>query len=263
MPMSGRILAALSLIALLALAGCGGNGSGSYGGTTTTETTTTTAPETATPETTSLRVYVLLDGKVQPVARGVPKTQAVARAALEQLLAGATTANRELGMTTGFHQGVRVISIDVAHGVASVALDGTYTRAGLAQLVYTLTQFASVTATEIDGKRYTRADFEDETPIILVESPLPDEAVANPFRVTGTANTFEATFQYEVIDPDGNVVANDFVTATSGTGQRGTFDFVTKPFDSPPGTGALVVFEYSAKDGSRIHEVRIPVQLTG
>jgi hypothetical protein len=263
MPMTGRILAALSLIALLALAGCGGGGGG-YTTTSSTETTATTqTTETTPPETTSLRVYVLLDGKVQPVSREVPKTQAVARAALKQLLAGPTTANRELGMTTGFHQGVRVLSVDIANSVASVALDGSYERAGVAQLVYTLTQFPTVKAVEIGGKRYTRADFEDFTPIILVESPLPFETVTNPFRVTGTANTFEATFQYEVVDPNGNVVAKNFVTATSGSGQRGTFDFVTKKFNSPAGTGALVVFEISAKDGSRVHEVRIPVQLPG
>jgi hypothetical protein len=261
--MSGRILAALFLIALLALAGCGGGGNG-HGTTASTETTATTeTTETTAPETTSLRVYFLLDGKVQPVVRDVPKTQAVARAALEQLLAGPTASERELGLTTGLDKGLRILSLDVDRGLASVSLDGSYDRTGLAQLAYTLTQFPTVTAIPSGKKRYTRADFEDETPIILVESPLPYETVTDPFRVTGTANTFEATFQYEVVDPDGNVVAKDFEMATSGSGQRGTFDFMTKSFESPAGTGALVVFEYSAKDGSRIHEVRIPIQLPG
>ena len=76
MPMTGRILSALSLIALaLGLAACGGDG----GSTTATETTTTFDTDTTvtttetTPETTKLRVYFLLDGKVQPVAREVPR----------------------------------------------------------------------------------------------------------------------------------------------------------------------------------------------
>ena len=56
---------------------------------------------------------------------------------------------------------------------------------------------------EIAGKSYTRADFEEQTPIILVESPLPFEEVTSPLRVTGTANTFEATFQYELLDARG------------------------------------------------------------
>ena len=56
-------------------------------------------------------------------------------------------------------------------------------------------------------------------------------------------------------------VDKNFVTATSGTGTRGTFDFTTKPYTGKAGEGALVVFELSAKDGSRTKEVRIPVQL--
>jgi hypothetical protein len=261
--MSGRILAALSLIALLALAGCGGGGGASYGTTSSTEPTATTqTTETTPPETTSLRVYFLLNGKVQPVSRNVPKTRLVLAASIAELLAGPTTTERELGMTTEATK-CYVESASALGSTWTLFIPGKCGGAGLAQVVYTATQFPTVKAVQIGGKRYTRSDFEENTPIILVESPLPYEKVANPFRVTGTANTFEATFQYEVVDPDGNVVANDFVTATSGSGQRGTFDFVTKPFDSPPGTGALVVFEYSAKDGSRIHEMRIPVQLPG
>jgi hypothetical protein len=49
------------------------------------------------------------------------------------------------------------------------------------------------------------------------------------------------------------------VTATSGTGTRGTFDFTTEPYTVPfDGVGALIVFEHSAKDGSRINLVEIP-----
>ena len=63
----------------------------------------------------------------------------------------------------------------------------------LAQIVYTLTQFPTVESVEIDGESYTRADFEEQTPSVLVESPLPFEEVTSPLRATGTANTFEAT----------------------------------------------------------------------
>ena len=77
-----------------------------------------------------------------------------------------------------------------------------------------------------------------------------------PMTVTGTANTFEATFQYELIDAAGSIVDADFVTATSGTGTRGTFEFTTKDVDD---VFALVVFERSAEDGSRMREVEIPL----
>src|SRR5439155_11042056 len=102
---------------------------------------------------------------------------------------------------------------------------------------------------------------EDLTPLILVESPLPNETVTSPLHASGTANTFEATFEYDLVDADGKVIAHHFVTATSGSGTRGTFDF-TAPFQvEQPGPGKLVVYERSAANGARVHSSEIPVQL--
>jgi hypothetical protein len=86
--------------------------------------------------------------------------------------------------------------------------------------------------------------------------------VSSPLRVFGTANTFEATFEYELLDADGKVLSKHFVTATSGSGTRGTYDFTIR-YDTPGGPGKLVVYELSAADGSRIHQVEIPLTLTG
>ena len=71
-----------------------------------------------------------------------------------------------------------------------------------------------------------------------------------PLRVTGTANTFEATFEYELRDSAGKVVDSNFVTATSGTGTRGTFDFTTKAVDD---VASLVVFE-RLREGRLAHQ---------
>jgi len=246
------VLRLLPIAVVLTLVGCGGGGGGD-----STVTVTTTAPSTTTAptETTALRVYFLKDGKVQPVVRQVPKTQAVAGAALTGLGEGPTEKEKnDLGLTSDVKTaGTVTVSNDIAR-VAGAS-------GGSAQVVYTLTQFPTVEAVEIDGKRYTRADFENETPIILVESPLPGAHVTSPLRVTGTANTFEATFNYDLVDSAGKVIATHFVTATSGSGQRGTYDF-TVPFKvERPGLGKLVVYELSAKDGSRIHQSEIPVYL--
>ena len=146
--------------------------------------------------------------------------------------------------------------------MASVDVSAELSQEALAQVVYTVSQFPTVKSVEIQGKSYTRADFEDQTPPILVESPLPFEQVTSPLRVTGTANTFEATFNYELTDTDGRIVDENFVTATSGTGTRGTFDFTTDAYSVPfDGIGALIVFERSAEDGSRINVVEIPLRM--
>ncbi len=244
---------------MLCLAACGG-GSGGSETVTVTETTPTTTPTTTGPaETTSFRVYFLRNGKVQPVERQVPKTKAVAGASLQALNKGLTDTEIQLGMSSAINVGSLGVT-RIEHGNA--VFDGPSQPTGArAQIVYTLTQFPTVKTVEIAGTRYTRADFEDETPAILVESPLPFQTVKSPVRATGTANTFEATFQYELTDPDGKILARNFVTATSGSGTRGTFD-LTQPFSiDRSGVGELIVYELSAKDGSRINLVEVPIQL--
>ena len=245
----------LAVAAALLLAGCGGKDEA-----TSTDTSTVTTPAA----TSRVKAYFLRGGKVWPVLREVTRTQAVATAALGELGRGPTDEETaDLGLSSAFAtEGTRLDSISIIDGVARYRSSKDLSREALAQVVYTLTQFPTVEAVEIDGERYTRADFEDQTPAVLVESPLPFEEVRSPLRVTGTANTFEATFNYELTDTDGKIVDEGVVTATSGTGERGTFDFTTKPFTVPfDGVGSLIVFELSAKDGSRIHLVEIPLRI--
>ncbi len=145
----------------------------------------------------------------------------------------------------------------------------------VAQVVYTLTQFPTVArvAFRLDGEPVDaiggegvvvsppvdRSDFEAQTPAILVESVGPGDEVSSPLRVTGTANTFEATLNLRLVGGGGEVLYDDFATATSGTGTRGTFD-VTIEFDAE-GPATLVAYEHSAEDGSEINVVAIPVVL--
>ena len=60
--------------------------------------------------------------------------------------------------------------------------------------------------------------------------------------------------------PAGHEVARRFVMATSGNGQRGTYDAKLR-VDAPAGEITLVVFEPSAADGSPLHRVEIPLRL--
>jgi hypothetical protein len=223
-----RLLPFLALA--LAAAGCGG-------GTTTVSVTTTrivtrTVTTTVTPQT--VRLYFFRNGKLGPVSR--PLTSTTRDALLAALNDGPTEEEKRLGF-------------EAAEGDDQIA-----------EIVYTLSQFDPSKPVVVGGKSYTRADFEDVTPAILVETPLPFDEVSAPLRVAGTANTFEATFEYDLLDPAGKVLAHDFVTATSGSGTRGTFD-VEVPFEAPNGVGKLVVYERSAADGSRIHEIEIPLSL--
>jgi germination protein M len=250
------------LVSAVALAGCGG-GDGAEPGAT--DTTTDGQPA----EVTDFSVYFLLDGKVWPVRRETEPTPAVASAALDALIEGPTEEEAEqLSFETAVPEGTEVVSIAVQDGVAQAAFSTQLPNEAIAQVVFTLTQFPTVESVElVEGgvaiPGFDRGDYEDVTPAILVESPRFFEEVGNPVRATGTANTFEATFQYELTDTDGRIVDEGFVTATSGSGERGTFDFTTSEYEVPfDGVGALFVFELSAKDGSRVNLVEIPILMS-
>ena len=210
------------------------------------------------------RVYLLRDGKVWPLPRDVQEGADAARALAAELLRGPSEDERELGFLTALPDDLDLSGIAIVGDVAHVDLDRALSPEGLAQLVYTLTGLPGVRTVDLEGGAtlvtgFGRDDFEEHTPAVLVETPLSGEEVASPLRVTGTANTFEANFQYELADADGRVLAENFVTATSGTGTRGTFEF-TAPFELD-GDGTLTVFESSAKDGSRINVAKIPLRM--
>ena len=244
--------AALSLLAVAALlaAGCGGGNTSSPVATTPSAKTSTRNTATA-PSTIPLELFYLADdGKLVAERSDVPATQAVASAALHAL-AGAAP-----GTTTEVPDG---LSVAIANGDAKV-IGASLSKAALAQIVYTLTEFPTVQS--VNGQ--SRQDIEDFrlVPAILVEHPLPEARVSSPLQVTGTADAFEATFEYELKDSAGVVLAKGFTTASSGNGTRGTFE-LSIPFTvGQAQDGMLVVYESSAADGSRIHIREVPLRLT-
>jgi len=256
-----RRLLPLVLLAALA-AGCGKSSSSTQQSSPSVSTATTTTRAVPPVASTVVRVYLLRDGKVAPVGREVPETRAVAFAALEELFAGPAAGDRADGLTSALPRNASPGAVTLVNGIAVIDLP-QLSRAALAQVVYTLTQFASVrgvrTARSIgDTKPLTRADFEDVTPQILVETPLPHETVASPLHVRGTANTFEATFDVRLYDAAGRKLLQKVVTATSGSGTRGTYD-VTLTFPDTVEPRWLEAYEPSAENGQPLHVVRIPL----
>jgi spore germination protein GerM len=264
--------------------------SGGTDGTGTTSTSTTARPGQTTTtgagsDTIAVKVYFTRDEKIATAGRVIPRTQSVGAAAMRSLLEGPAEAESAAGMVTAIPEGTTFLGLDIQNGVATVDLSREYASGGgslsmmmrLAQVVFTLTQFPTVQGVNfmLDGEPIdvlggegiildhpmTRADFEDLSPAILVESPILGATVSSPVRITGTANTFEATFMINIVDNDGLIIADEFATATSGTGTRGTFDVTVQYPSGHAGNGALIVFESSAKDGSPINVVEIPIVL--
>jgi len=237
---------AFPFLAVALLAGCGGN---SNVAVSTTSPTTTDIPGVTNTRAQQRKLMLYLldpsDHKLVAVTRSVEPTEAVGAAALRAL---AQDPDSDVPSN---------LSLKIVDGDAQVT-GSLLSPAALAQVVYTLTQFPTVKTA--NGK--TRADVEGFVPSILVEHPTAGETVTSPLRVTGNANTYEATFEYDLKDATGKVLSHHFEMATSGSGQRGTFDFTIPFIVAAAQDGTLVVFESSAEDGSRIHIREIPLHLS-
>ncbi len=256
-----------------------------------TEVVTPTGGSSSTPvgspstDTTTFNLYFLRQDKLGVAHRTVPKTQQVGAAALQDLLKGPNADEQSAGLSSDIPAATQYLGLTIANKVATVNLSSEFASGGdnvsqtarLAQVVFTLTQFSTVdqVSFQVDGKAVTsfgsagialdhpvaRSDYENVTPAILVESPAVGDTVTSQVRLTGSANTFEAAFTVDVLDANGNLLQEQHATATSGTGTRGTFD-VSVPFNvAQQQSGKIVVFELSAKDGSKTNVVEIPVTL--
>lgn len=86
--------------------------------------------------------------------------------------------------------------------------------------------------------------------VLFVTAPSVGAEVATGFPVAGCTNAFEATFQWELVDRDGAVLAGGNGTATCGSGCLGTFEFTVDYTIERPMVGTLRVFTLSAEDDS-------------
>jgi germination protein M len=255
--------------------------------TTAPSAVTTTKPTTSTTgATVTVSVYFISGEQIVAEHRVIPKTESVGKAALQALLKGPSSDETANGVSSAIPSGTAYLGLDIAQGVATVDLSKEYASGGgstsmamrLAQVVYTLTQFPTVTGVtfRLDGQTVTvfggegiildhpvgRADYEELTPAILVESPTAGDSARGSLRVWGTANVFEGVLAVKLVDAAGDILSGpSVVNATSGTGTRGTFD-VTIPFSVVSSQiGKLVVYSHSPKDGSPILAHEIPVML--
>ena len=292
----GRLLVGATLIALI-LTSCA---SGVDRTTTTVapETTATTAAPTTTATTTEptgMVVYFLLEELedqspgpfLVPVYREAEDGTDPAMTVVEALLAGPTSEETAgtPAISTAIPDGTEVLGVDISDGLATVDLSGEYDDGGgsfgmfarLAQVVYTLTRLPEVdeVAFEVDGEMVTvfssegielggpqqRDDYFDLLPPIFVDYPAWGEPVTSPIRVSGLSNVFEAVSQVMLTDDDGEPLFEDSVIAACGTGCWGAWE-IEIPYEvDRQQFGALIVWEFSAQDGSRIHIREYPVQL--
>jgi immunoglobulin-like protein involved in spore germination/sporulation and spore germination protein len=243
----------------------------------------TTAPAQGPAREIGLQAWFSRNGKLFVTTRTVPATAGIGQAALDGMLTGPSAAEYAAGLRSRIPAGTTVRGVRISAGIATVDLSSSFESAAspsamplrIAQVVYTLTQFPTVTGVRfaINGQGVTviggvpvqspqtRAMYSGYLPAITVRSPVIGARAASPVTVSGTADVFEATVSVRILDSAGHEIARTFTTASCGTGCRGDYS-VTVSYSVPrtqPGT--IEVFESSARDGQPINVQLIPVTL--
>jgi hypothetical protein len=242
-----------------------------------------------------MAVYFLLDELeadaggpfLVPVFREAREGSDMAQAAMEALVEGPDDGEMEgiPSISSAIPEGTSIQGVTVDEGLAKVDLSDEFDDGGgsfsmfarLAQVVFTLTRIEQVDQVEflIEGEPVTvfsaegieldgpqeRSDYYDLLPPIFVDAPAWGEPVESPVSVSGLSNVFEAVSQVMLTDDDGATLFEDSVMATCGTGCWGEWQ-IDVPYEVDRDQfGALIVWEYSAEDGSRINIREYPVQL--
>lgn len=199
-------------------------------------------------------------------------------ATLEALVTGTWQGRNDA--SSEIPEGTRLLGIERNGSTLSVDLSSEFESGGgsasmtarLAQVVYTATSFAEVddvlflidgTPVEVfsaegivlDGPQ-SRDDYQDWLPLVMIETPATGAEIpaSTSFEVSGLSNTFEASMSYIVTDlATGEVVVEDFTTATCGSGCWGEFSFMVPVTASDVTNYRIEAFEYSAKDGSKVN----------
>ena len=120
-----------------------------------------------------------------------------------------------------------------------------------------------------DPDSYLWVDEKESSEIVLqnvafrIYEPTPNTEVKDQIVVRGLARVYEGTILYEF--EDGHFILDEgFTTATEGAPGWGDFEIIIEldDVDVANYSGTVILFEESAKDGSRINELQIPVKVT-
>ncbi len=136
-------------------------------------------------------------------------------------------------------------------------LTNNYTGKSFKNPFASVTPYPTIIPGNNSGQIITMAPSSSQN--IEVLSPRSGDKIKSSFVVKGNARTFESNVAIRLYDSNGAVLIETFTLANApDTGHFGPFekmiDYVTESK-----TGTLEVFQYSAKDGSQIDIVTVPV----
>jgi hypothetical protein len=109
----------------------------------------------------------------------------------------------------------------------------------------------------LDRRTYVDPE-QPQVHVINLTSPIVQQDDGS-YLVEGIANTFEATVTVAVLDGEGVMIDEQFLTASCGTGCFGEFSTSINAELIVPGESSIRVFTYSMEDSSVIESITIPI----
>ena len=94
---------------------------------------------------------------------------------------------------------------------------------------------------------------------IQINSPQKNTIIKNPILVSGKANVFEANVRVRIIDNNGNILTNDFITADGWMDKLYSFKKEISYILPTSKNGIIEFFEEDARNGNNINKVIIQV----
>ncbi len=94
-----------------------------------------------------------------------------------------------------------------------------------------------------------------------MKTPQPEDEIASPVTVSGTADVFEGVVSIRILDAEGQELAAMATQASCGTGCRGRFSATLAFVTQERQAGLVQVFEANAEGGPPASLVEIPVTL--
>jgi len=253
----------------------------------------TRPPPTSTPTVTlsppplkTVKIYYLVSfGSkmwLAPERHQIPSTRAIAKAALDELVHGTA---QDPDHSTPYPPSATINSVTISGGVATVdwsadvlaaGVGASVEALGIQSVVYTLTEFSSISRVRFTVEGKTRGSASNGRTIedwwghaglagqpwkrdaaidvlepITLYTPANGSSSSGALALTGEASTFEANVGIVLRNAAGKVIVQTSTTASIGAPERGRFS-KTITFTPPTTrqTWTLQVIEDSAEDGS-------------
>lgn len=139
-------------------------------------------------------------------------------------------------------------------------VNGKLHHAGRVLLISTIT--IAVCSTVLQGCRRVTKELVSDSGNLVVTVPTADAVISSPVTVRGRARVFEAALNGRVITSSGDLLGEAHFMADAGAPEFGKFhaEILIKQCLTED-VGYVEVFAYSAKDGTIVDLVRVPVHM--